>query len=447
MKFKKILIANRGEIAVRVVRSCRELGIATVSVHSVADEASLHVKLADESVCIGPAKSSQSYLNIPAILSAAEITGADAIHPGFGFLSENREFAKMCEKWGITFIGPNLNAIEQMGDKILSKKIAEKAGLPVLKPIAVNTRTDDQIIADVKEMGFPVLVKSSAGGGGRGMKRVDDFDDLIPTIRRLKTEALAGFGDDTLFIEKYITNPRHVEVQILGDKHGNVIHLGERDCTIQRRFQKLIEESPCPVITDAKRKEVCDAAVELARHVGYDSVGTVEFLYDQDDDKFYFMEMNTRIQVEHPVTEERTGLDLISWQIRVAEGEKLSLKQKDVEFRGHTMECRINAEDPETSLPSPGQINHYHRPAGIGVRVDDFIYSGYRVPPFYDSMLAKIIVSAPTRIECIRRMNRALQEMVIEGIKTNKKLHQSIINHPDFVGNNYATHFLATKFK
>ena len=447
MKFKKILIANRGEIAVRVVRSCRELGIATVSVHSVADEASLHVKLADESVCIGPAKSSQSYLNIPAILSAAEITGADAIHPGFGFLSENREFAKMCEKWGITFIGPNLNAIEQMGDKILSKKIAEKAGLPVLKPIAVNTRTDDQIIADVKEMGFPVLVKSSAGGGGRGMKRVDDFDDLIPTIRRLKTEALAGFGDDTLFIEKYITNPRHVEVQILGDKHGNVIHLGERDCTIQRRFQKLIEESPCPVITDAKRKEVCDAAVELAKHVGYDSVGTVEFLYDQDDDKFYFMEMNTRIQVEHPVTEERTGLDLISWQIRVAEGEKLSLKQKDVEFRGHTMECRINAEDPETSLPSPGQIDHYHRPAGIGVRVDDFIYSGYRVPPFYDSMLAKIIVSAPTRIECIRRMNRALQEMVIEGIKTNKKLHQSIINHPDFVGNNYATHFLATKFK
>lgn len=447
MKFKKVLIANRGEIAVRVVRSCRELGIATVSVHSVADEASLHVKLADESVCIGPAKSAQSYLNIPAILSAAEITGADAIHPGFGFLSENREFAKMCEKWGITFIGPNVNAIEQMGDKILSKKIAEKAGLPVLKPITVNARTDDQIVADAKNMGFPVLVKASAGGGGRGMKRVDDVDDLIPTIRRLKTEALAGFGDDTLFIEKYITNPRHVEVQVLGDKHGNVVHLGERDCTIQRRFQKLIEESPCPVISDAKRKEVCDAAVDLAKHVGYDSVGTVEFLYDQDEDKFYFMEMNTRIQVEHPVTEERTGLDLISWQIRVAEGEKLTMKQKDIEFRGHTMECRINAEDPETSLPSPGQIAHYHRPAGIGVRVDDFIYSGYKVPPFYDSMLAKIIVSAPTREECLRRMNRALQEMVIEGIKTNKKLHQSIINHPDFVGNNYATHFLATKFK
>ena len=447
VKFKKVLIANRGEIAVRVVRSCRELGIATVSVHSVADEASLHVKLADESVCIGPAKSAQSYLNIPAILSAAEITGADAIHPGFGFLSENREFAKMCEKWGITFIGPNTNAIEQMGDKILSKKIAEKAGLPVLKPITVNGRSDEQIVADAKNMGFPVLVKASAGGGGRGMKRVDDVDDLIPTIRRLKTEALAGFGDDTLFIEKYITNPRHVEVQVLGDKHGNVVHLGERDCTIQRRFQKLIEESPCPVISEAKRQEVCEAAVDLAKHVGYDSVGTVEFLYDQDDDKFYFMEMNTRIQVEHPVTEERTGLDLISWQIRVAEGEKLSMKQKDIEFRGHTMECRINAEDPETSLPSPGQIDHYHRPAGIGVRVDDFIYSGYRVPPFYDSMLAKIIVSAPTREECLRRMNRALQEMVIEGIKTNKKLHLSIINHPDFVGNNYATHFLATKFK
>lgn len=447
MKFKKVLIANRGEIAVRVVRSCRELDIATVSVHSVADESSLHVKLADESVCIGPAKSAQSYLNIPAILSAAEITGADAIHPGFGFLSENREFAKMCEKWGITFIGPNLEAIELMGDKILSKKIAEKAGLPVLKPITVNGRSDDQILADAKAMGLPVLVKASAGGGGRGMKRVDDFDDLIPTIRRLKTEALAGFGDDTLFIEKYITNPRHVEVQVLGDKHGNVIHLGERDCTIQRRFQKLIEESPCPVISDAKRNEICNAAVELAKHVKYDSVGTVEFLYDQDEDKFYFMEMNTRIQVEHPVTEERTGLDLISWQIRVATGEKLAMKQKDIEFRGHTMECRINAEDPETSLPSPGQIDHYHRPAGIGVRVDDFIYSGYRVPPFYDSMLAKIIVSAPTRQECLSRMNRALKEMVIEGIKTNKQLHLSIINHPDFVGNNYATHFLATKFK
>tara|TARA_R110002049_G_scaffold295976_1_gene483811 strand:+ start:739 stop:2082 length:1344 start_codon:yes stop_codon:yes gene_type:complete len=447
VKFKKVLIANRGEIAVRVVRSCKELGIATVSVHSSSDESSLHVKLADESVCIGPAKSSQSYLNIPAILSAAEITEADAVHPGFGFLSENREFAKMCEKWGITFIGPNLEAIEQMGDKILSKKIAEKAGLPVLKPILVNTRTDDQITNDAKTMGFPVLVKASAGGGGRGMKRVDDVDDLIPTIRRLKTEALAGFGDDTLFIEKYIVNPRHVEVQILGDKHGNVIHLGERDCTIQRRFQKLIEESPCPVISEEKRNEVCEAAVNLAKHVNYDSVGTVEFLYDQDEDKFYFMEMNTRIQVEHPVTEERTGLDLISWQIRVAQGEKLSMTQKDITFRGHTMECRINAEDPETSMPSPGQIDHYHRPAGIGVRIDDFIYSGYKVPPFYDSMLAKIIVSAPTRNECLARMNRALNEMVIEGIKTNKKLHLSIINHPDFVGNNYATHFLATKFK
>lgn len=447
MKFKKVLIANRGEIAVRVVRSCKELGIATVSVHSSADESSLHVKLADESVCIGPAKSSQSYLNIPAILSATEITEADAVHPGFGFLSENLEFARMCEKWGITFIGPNLEAIEQMGDKILSKKIAEKAGLPVLKPIAISGRADEQIQKEAVAMGFPVLVKASAGGGGRGMKRVDDLDDLIPTIRRLKTEALAGFGDDTLFIEKYITNPRHVEVQILGDKFGNVIHLGERDCTIQRRFQKLIEESPCPVISDAKRKEVCEAAVNLAKHVNYDSVGTVEFLYDQDENKFYFMEMNTRIQVEHPVTEERTGLDLISWQIRVAEGEKLTIKQEDVSFRGHTMECRINAEDPETSLPCPGQIDHYHRPAGIGVRIDDFIYSGYKVPPFYDSMLAKIIVSAPTRNECLRRMNRALNEMVIEGIKTNKNLHLAIINHPDFVGNNYATHFLATKFK
>lgn len=447
MKFSKILIANRGEIAVRILRTCRELGIETVCINSVADEHSLHVKMADESVCIGPAKSSQSYLNIPAILSAAEITGAQAVHPGFGFLSENKEFATLCKKWGLEFIGPSIDCIEKMGDKILSKEIAEKAGLPVLKPISVKSRTEKQILEDVRAMGLPVLIKASAGGGGRGMKAIFEEKDLLPAIERLKSEAKAGFGDDTLFIEKYITNPRHVEVQILADRHGNVIHLGERDCTVQRRFQKVVEESPCPVLTEQKRQEICKAAVDLAKHVKYDSAGTVEFLYDQDEQKFYFMEMNTRIQVEHPVTEQRTGVDLIAEMIKVAEGEKLRYKQEDINFWGHSMECRINAEDPITQRPSPGKILHYHRPAGIGVRVDDFIYSGYVVPPFYDSMLSKVIVTARNRTECLDRMNRALCETVIEGISTNINLHKMIINDPDFRGNNYATNFLEKKLK
>jgi acetyl-CoA carboxylase biotin carboxylase subunit len=447
MKFKKVLIANRGEIAIRIVRTCRELGIETVAVHSTADENSLHVKLADESVCIGPAKPGLSYLNIPNILSAAEITGADAIHPGFGFLSENKEFAQMCEKWGLSFIGPNVDCIERMGDKIISKEIAEKAGVPILKPIAVNGRTDDEILTDVEKMGLPVLVKASAGGGGRGMQKIEDLSELLIAVARLKTEAKVGFGDDTLFIEKFVTNPRHVEVQILADKNGNVIHLGERDCTVQRRFQKVVEESPCPVLSEERRQEICQSAVDLAKYVNYDSVGTVEYLYDQDDDKFYFMEMNTRIQVEHPVTEQRTGVDLIGQQIIVATGAKLSLKQKDIKFVGHSIECRLNAEDPKTFAPSPGKIIHYHRPAGLGVRVDDFIYSGYSVSPFYDSMLAKIIVSGNDREECLNRMLRALDETVIEGIKTNKELHMMIISDSDFRGNNYATDFLVKKLK
>jgi acetyl-CoA carboxylase, biotin carboxylase subunit len=447
VKFNKILIANRGEIAIRILRSCRELGIETVCIHSTADENSLHVKLADESVCVGSEKPINSYLNIPAILSAAEITGAQAVHPGFGFLSENREFASLCKKWELEFIGPSVDCIEKMGDKILSKEIAQKAGLPVLKPIKVNGKSPKEIKAEVEEMGFPVLIKASAGGGGRGMKAITKDDDLMGSIERLKAEAKAGFGDDTLFIEKYITNPRHVEVQILADRHGNVIHLGERDCTVQRRFQKVVEESPCPVLTEEKRQEICQAAVDLAKHVGYDSAGTVEFLYDQDEQKFYFMEMNTRIQVEHPVTEQRTGVDLIAEMIKIAEGETLRYKQKDINFIGHAIECRINAEDPVTQRPSPGKINHYHRPAGFGVRVDDFIYSGYTVSPFYDSMLAKIIVSGRTREECLDRMNRALNETVIEGIATNIALHKMIINDPDFRGNNYATNFLSLKLK
>lgn len=446
-KFKKIIIANRGEIAVRIVRTCKEMGIQTVCVHSDADEDSLHVKMADESVCIGPAKSSLSYLNIPAILTAAEITGAEALHPGFGFLSENKEFAQICSKWGIDFIGPSALCIEKMGDKIISKQIAVEAGLPILKPILVNSRSDQEIIVDVKKLGFPVLIKASAGGGGRGMMRIDKIGDLVPAILRLKTEALAGFGDDTLFIEKYIQKPRHVEVQILADKHGNIIHLGERDCTVQRRFQKVVEESPCPVISEEVRSKLLKAAVDLAKFVKYDSVGTVEFLYDQDEEKFYFMEMNTRIQVEHPVTEMRTGIDLVAEQINSCMGHELNYKQEDIQFRGHSIECRINAEDPYTSRPSPGEITHYHRPAGLGVRVDDFIYSGYCVLPFYDSMISKIITHASTRDKCISRMLRSLDELVIEGITTNKELHQDILLDDDFRGNNYDTSFLTSKLK
>lgn len=443
--FKKVLIANRGEIAIRVLRSCKELGIETVSVHSTEDEDSLHVKLADESVCIGPAKSIHSYLNIPSILSAAEITGADAIHPGYGFLSENEDFAQMCEQWGITFIGPSINCLKVMGDKIESKEIAKRAGVPTLEPIYVNSLNDDEILSAVQKMGLPVLIKASAGGGGRGMKRIDDIDILLQSISVLKQESKLAFNDDTLFIEKFIENPRHIEVQILADKFGNTVHLGERDCTIQRRFQKVVEESPSPVLTDEKRNEICDSAVKLAQFVDYDSVGTVEFLYDLDSQSFYFMEMNTRIQVEHPVTEQRCGVDLIAEQIRVEQGEKLRYKQSDINFTGHVIEFRINAENPVNSMPSPGLITHYHRPGGIGIRVDDFIYTGYRVSPHYDSMISKVIVKADSRAECINRSLRALDETVVGGITTNIELHKHILRDESFRKNRYNTNFLAEK--
>ncbi|MEE2670603.1 MAG: acetyl-CoA carboxylase biotin carboxylase subunit [Bdellovibrionota bacterium] len=445
MKFKKVLIANRGEIAIRVLRSCKELGIETVAVYSQEDENSLHVKLADESVCIGPAKSIHSYLNYHAILSAAEITGADAIHPGYGFLSENVEFAKMSQKCGIEFIGPNLESLEKMGSKIESKKIAQDADVPTLKPIYVNDLSDEKILSEVTKMGMPVLIKASAGGGGRGMRRIDNIDDVLKTIEILKQESKLAFGDDSLFIEKFIQNPRHIEIQILGDKFGNIIHLGERDCTIQRRYQKIVEESPSPVLRDEVRTQMCDSAIKLAHKVKYDSAGTVEFLYDLDTEQFYFMEMNTRIQVEHPVTEQRTAVDLISQQIQIAAGAKLLLKQTDIKYQNHVIECRINAEDPTTSMPSPGLITHYHRPGGMGVRVDDYIYTGYRVSPHYDSMISKIIISAPTREECITRTLRALDETVVGGIKTNIDLHKKILNHEDFRANSYNTNFLAEK--
>jgi acetyl-CoA carboxylase biotin carboxylase subunit len=444
-KFKKVLIANRGEIAIRVIRSCKELGIETVAVHSTADENSLHVKMADESVCIGPAKSSLSYLNVPQILSAADITGADAIHPGYGFLSENDEFAELCSKWGLTFIGPSVKCIQAMGDKIESKITAKKAKVPTLEPIYVKETSEAEIKASVEKMGFPVLIKASAGGGGRGMKRIENFEELWPALTRLQEEAKAAFGDGTLFIEKYIQNPRHIEVQILADGHGNVIHLGERDCTIQRRFQKILEEAPSPVLTPKVREEICEAAVRLAKFVDYDSVGTVEFLYDQDTQKFYFMEMNTRIQVEHPVTEGRTGVDLISEQIRHAQGEINRFKQSDIIFRNHVIEFRINAEDPKTGLPSPGYITHYHRPGGIGVRTDDYIYTGYTVPPYYDSMVSKIIVQADNRSNCITRAKRVLNETVVSGIQTNIDLHKQILDDIDFVESNFSTNYLSKK--
>lgn len=444
-KFSKVLIANRGEIAIRILRSCKELGIQTVAVHSEADEDSLHVKLADESVCIGPAKSALSYLNIPSILSAAEITGADAIHPGYGFLAENEEFARMCKEWKIEFIGPKVECIHSMGDKIESKEIAKNAGVPTLEPVCVNAMSDDDILTQVNELGLPVIIKASAGGGGRGMRRVDNMDEILSSIAILKKEAMAGFGDDTLFIEKYIERPRHIEVQILADKFGNTVHLGERDCTVQRRFQKIIEESPSPVLSEEKRKEICESAVRLAEHVGYDSAGTVEYLYDLDSENFYFMEMNTRIQVEHPVTEQRCNIDLIKEQILHAAGNKIRYSQDTIEFSGHIMEFRVNAEDPATSMPSPGLITHYHRPGGLGIRVDDYIYTGYQVPPFYDSMISKIIVSGVDREECITRAKRALNETVVGGIKTNISLHQKILEDQDFRQNTYDTGFLAKK--
>ncbi|MCB9094593.1 MAG: acetyl-CoA carboxylase biotin carboxylase subunit [Halobacteriovoraceae bacterium] len=441
---KKILIANRGEIAIRVMRSCRELGIETVSVHSTIDETSLHVKIADESVCIGPPAALQSYLNMHAILSAVEITGADAVHPGYGFLSENHEFARMCAKCGIVFVGPTPECLEVMGSKIRSKEIAKKAGVPILEAIAINNASENEILEKVAELQYPVIIKASAGGGGRGMKVINNDRDLLDSISTLKRESLLAFGDDTLFIEKYITNPRHIEVQVIADNFGNAVHLGERDCTIQRRYQKLIEESPSPVLTEAVREEICEAALALTRAVNYNSVGTVEFIFDQDSEKFYFMEMNTRIQVEHPVTEMRCNFDLISEQIKIANGEKLSVSQQDITWSDHVIECRINAENPKTMRPSPGKIDHYHRPGGLGIRVDDYIYTGYSVPPHYDSMLSKVIVKGRTREEAIKRMLRALDEMIVGGIETNIELHKKILLNKNFQENKYSTKFLET---
>jgi acetyl-CoA carboxylase biotin carboxylase subunit len=439
--FHKVLIANRGEIALRIIRACKELGIKTVAVYSTADVESLHVKLADESVCIGPPSSLQSYLNINAIISAAELTDSEAIHPGYGFLSENAAFAEICENCGITFIGPSSESMRIMGDKISSRQAVIKEGVPILPGTREGVKDVSEAVQSAREIGFPVIIKATAGGGGRGMKIVHSPATLPNAFATARAEAQAGFGNPEVYIEKYCEQPRHVEIQILADKHGNVIHLGERDCSIQRRHQKIIEEAPSTVSTPELRRAMGEAAVRAARSVGYNSVGTMEFLVDKNNN-FYFMEMNTRVQVEHPVTEMVTGVDIVREQIRSAAGLELRYKQSDIKIRGHAIECRINAEDPVKFTPSPGKITGYHTPGGLGVRVDSFVYDQYTVLPHYDSLIAKLIVHAETREDAIRRMSRALDEYIVEGIKTTIPFHKRIMANKDFIEGNIDTSFL-----
>jgi acetyl-CoA carboxylase biotin carboxylase subunit len=439
--FHKVLIANRGEIALRVIRACRELGIKTVAVYSEADRESLHVRLADESVCIGPAPSLKSYLNINAIISAAELTDAEAIHPGYGFLSENAGFADICEKCGITFIGPSAESMRIMGDKISARQAVIKEGVPILPGTKEGVHDVNEAVKVAKQIGFPVIIKATAGGGGRGMKIVHSPATLPNAFATARAEAQSGFGNPEVYIEKYCEQPRHVEIQILGDKHGNVIHLGERDCSIQRRHQKLIEEAPSTISTPELRKAMGEAAVKAAKAVGYSSAGTMEFLVDKQNN-FYFMEMNTRVQVEHPVTEMVTGVDIVREQIRSAAGHKLRYKQSDIKINGHAIECRINAEDSVKFTPCPGRITAYHPPGGLGVRVDSFVYANYSVVPHYDSLIAKLIVHAETREDAICRMARALDEYIIDGIKTTIPFHKRIMANKDFIEGNIDTGFL-----
>lgn len=439
--FKKILIANRGEIALRVIWACKDLGVQTVAVYSKADEYALHRRFADEDVCIGPALSSQSYLNVPAIISAASITGAEAIHPGYGFLSENAHFIEVAESCRLTFIGPKAESIRSMGDKAQARKTMIAAGVPVLPGSDGPISTLAQAVEVANQIGMPVIVKASAGGGGRGMRIVRRASDLEQNIATAQAEAQSAFGNGEVYIEKYLTNPRHIEIQILADHYGNVIHLGERECSIQRRHQKVIEEAPSPVLDLETRNKMGEAAVMAAKAADYRGAGTVEFLFEQGGG-FYFMEMNTRIQVEHGVTELVTGLDLVKWQIRIAAGATLNVKQKDLQISGHSIECRINAEDARTFRPSPGLIEHFHLPGGPGVRVDSAAYAGYRVPPFYDSMIAKLMTHGADREEAMARMRRALDLTVIEGISTNIALHQDLLNNEDFIRGNFSTQFL-----
>lgn len=440
--FKKVLIANRGEIALRVIRACHELGIKTVAIHSTADEDALHVKLATESICIGPAAPRDSYLNIPAIMSAATATNVDAIHPGYGFLSENSSFAEICGSCGIEFIGPSVSNMRIMGDKARARRAAEKAGVPTIPGNSQGFLQASEAYGVAVETGFPVLLKACAGGGGRGMKIVNHESEFRSAFETARREVEAAFGDGTLLVEKYLPRVRHIEVQIAGDRFQNVIHLGVRDCSMQRRYQKVVEEAPSPLLKKPLQQRLEEAAVLLGKSVSYSSVGTVEFLVDLDKEEFYFIEMNTRLQVEHPVTELATDTDIVKEQIRIAAGQRLSIRQEDVELRGHTIEVRINAEDPRRHVPSPGKITSYHPPGGHGVRIDSAIYSGYTVQPFYDSLIAKLIVRAKDRETCIKKMLVALDEFIIEGISTNIDFHRRILSHPDFQSGNFHTRFL-----
>ncbi len=438
--FDKILIANRGEIALRIQRACKELGIASVAVHSTADSDAMHVRLADESVCIGPPPAAESYLNIPRLLAACEITGADAVHPGYGFLSENAGFAEILEEHQLSFIGPTSEHIRIMGDKIEAKETAKRLGIPVVPGSegAVTNELDAQRIASA--MGFPVLVKAAAGGGGRGMKVARSADEMGTALATARAEAKAAFGDDSVYIEKFLTKPRHIEVQVFGDGQGNAIHLGERDCSLQRRHQKVWEEALSPALNEAQRDKIGNIVATAMQQLNYRGAGTIEFLYE--DGEFYFIEMNTRLQVEHPVTEAITGIDLVLEQIRVASGAPLSLQQSDVSFIGHAIECRINAEHPKTFRPSPGQITYWHPPGGLGVRVDSGVYQGYRIPPYYDSLIGKLIVHGKNRNECLMRLRRCLSEFVIDGIDTTIPLFVDLIREPDIVDGLYDIHWL-----
>jgi acetyl-CoA carboxylase biotin carboxylase subunit len=441
--FNKILIANRGEIALRILRACKELGIQTVAVHSTADADAMHVRLADESVCIGPPAARDSYLNIPQIVSACEITGADAVHPGYGFLSENESFAKVLAEHDVVFIGPSPAHIHLMGDKIEARRAVAELGIPIIPGSPGSITNDADALKIAGDIGFPVLVKASAGGGGRGMKVARSAEELPGALTAARTEARASFGDDTVYLEKYLDKPRHIEIQVLGDGKGKAIHLGERDCSLQRRHQKIWEEAPSPAVNRQERDRIGATVSKAMAELEYSGAGTVEFLYQ--DGEFYFIEMNTRLQVEHPATEEITGIDLVNEQIRIAAGGDLSLKQSDVRFDGHAIECRINAEDPRTFVASPGQIQYYHPPGGLGVRVDSGVYHGYRIPPYYDSLIGKLIVHGRNRPECLLRLRRALDEFVIDGVKTTIPLFRELVDDPDIANGQYDIHWLEKK--
>lgn len=437
---QKILIANRGEIALRVLRAAKELGIATVAVHSTADANAMHVRLADEAVCIGPPPSKDSYLNIHQILAACEVTGADAVHPGYGFLSENAKFAEILEAHKITFIGPSSEHIRIMGDKIEAKVTAKRLGIPVVPGSEGEVKTEADAKRIAAEIGYPVIIKAASGGGGRGMKVANSAKDVSIAFNTARSEASSAFGDDSVYIEKYLATPRHIEIQVVGDGKGNAIHLGERDCSLQRRHQKVWEEALSPALNAEQRHEIGMICANAVAKLGYSGAGTVEFLYENGE--FYFIEMNTRLQVEHPITEAITNIDLVHEQIRVASGAGLSVKQEDIRFSGHAIECRINAEDPKTFAPSPGIIEHYHAPGGLGVRVDSGVYAGYKIPPYYDSLIGKLIVHGKTRVECMMRLRRALDEIVIDGVKTTIPLFEELVNNPDIANGDYDIHWL-----